>query len=547
MDNMDHSHHMTQAGNDGFFENLLKVYVPRQQCMYHETGLIGLHIVSDFLIAMAYFSIPLALIFLVRKRKDITFNWIFLLFALFIILCGMTHVFSIISIWSPVYRLEGVIKMVTALASVGTGIFLWRMLPFVLSLPSLSALNQRKDELETLVGERTAELKAAKEKAESASMAKTDFLANMSHEIRTPMNAIVGLTDLLKRGKLKEEKQILFLETLDSSARQLMSLINDLLDISKIESNTVQFEKIPFNLKDLIQEVASINRVSAESKNVEFHVWSECPDALTVTGDSTRLRQVLMNVVGNAVKFTDKGYVRIDARCQQKNEKVRITLDVTDTGIGIPADKLDTVFTKFSQADSSITRKFGGTGLGLSISKTLIGLMGGNISVRSIVGKGSVFTIEITLPVVTSSGTPSNDGADPVPGQAAKKGLTVLVVEDNAANVMLATSALNIYGYDYEVAGNGKVAVDMLKTKTFDAVLMDIQMPVMDGCTATQLIRQNEAASGRKRIPIIGITAHAFREDRERCLAVGMDEYLSKPFIPEELENILFLVMKNNI
>ncbi len=539
MDSMDHNHHMAQMAGDGFFSHLLKVYVPRQQCMYHETGLIGLHIASDFLIAMAYFSIPVALLFLVRKRKDITFNWIFLLFALFIILCGTTHVFSVISMWAPVYRLDGIIKMVTALASVGTGIFLWRMMPFVLSLPSLAELKQRKDELETLVEERTSELKAAKEKAESASIAKTDFLANMSHEIRTPMNAIVGLTDLLKRGKLKEEKQTLFLETLDSSARQLMSLINDLLDISKIESNTIQLVKIPFNLNEIILEVASINRVSAEGKSVEFHICNECPEALAVIGDSTRLRQVLMNIVGNAVKFTDHGHVRIDARCKQQGSKAGIILNVTDTGIGIPSDKLEAIFTKFSQADSSITRKFGGTGLGLSISKTLIGLMGGSISVRSAVGEGSVFTIEITLPVFTPSGAVLDWNAVPASGQVHKKGLTVLVVEDNAANVMLATSALDMHGYDYEVAENGKVAVDMFEAKPFDAVLMDIQMPVMDGCTATQHIREKETASSRRRIPIIGITAHAFREDRERCIAAGMDEYLSKPFRPEELEDIL--------
>ncbi len=542
---MDHVH-LPTAEQGGFFENLFKIYVPRQQCMFHEADLIGLHVISDFLISAAYFSIPVALIYLVRQRKDLAFNWMFLCFAAFIVLCGTTHLFSIAAIWHPMYRLEGIVKLMTGVMSVVTAVLLWRLLPLAMALPSLDEVMRRKEELEQQVAERTMELQSAKERAESASNAKTEFLANMSHEIRTPMNSIVGLTTLLQQGVVSEEKKATVLRTLDLSAQQLMMLIDDLLDISKIESNNIQLEKIPFNLDELMRDVAGMFAEQAAAKNITLELQQNCKDQAEALGDPVRLRQVLLNIVSNAVKFTEKGSVLVRVDCKKRRNTVDIHIDVTDTGIGISADKLEILFTKFTQADTSTTRKFGGTGLGLFISKSLINLMGGEISATSIPGKGSVFSIAVTLPVAKDSaeGRHASHHANTLPKK--KSGRRILVVEDNPANRILVTETLAVYGHDYVVAENGKVALEILDTADFDAILMDIQMPVMDGVTATRRIREKESETKKPRTPIIGVTAHAFREDRDRCLKAGMDDYITKPFQPEDLQKILTQYRRKN-
>jgi signal transduction histidine kinase/CheY-like chemotaxis protein len=544
---MDHTHMdhaATPMARESFFSNLLADYVPRKMCMFEQREVIALHAISDFLIALAYFSIPVALVYFARRRKDLAFHWIFLLFALFIVLCGTTHIFGILAIWHAYYRLDGLVKLATAIASIGTAIVLWRLIPMALALPSLSEIKKRKDELETLVEQRTSELMETNraliqsaERAEAASQAKSNFLANMSHEIRTPMNAIVGLTDLLQRG-VPIEQQRLFFKTMESSATQLLGLINDLLDISKIENRNIALDEVTFSLEKLVAEVVSINAVQAGNRGIELVNDYDCAKPLDVYGDPLRLKQVLTNVVGNAVKFTEKGSVTLRTRCHLRDNNADLVIEIVDTGIGIPQDKLDSIFNEFYQVDASITRKYGGTGLGLSITKTLLDLMGGDITVTSVPGQGSVFTIMMTLPLAKSNSTKPTNNTGATPRAASGN---ILLVEDNPANILVARSIIQNLGYDCAAVSNGQEALERMKTDghSFDLVLLDIQMPIMDGYATAQNIRAQEKKLNLKRTPIIGVTAHALVGDREKCIAAGMDDYLSKPFRMDELQAML--------
>jgi PAS domain S-box-containing protein len=375
--------------------------------------------------------------------------------------------------------------------------------------------------------------------AEAANIAKTAFLANMSHEIRTPMNAIVGLTNILATQEINPERQKEFLKTMRYSAEQMMELINDILDISKIESENLELENIPFDLGKAVNQVITIHKVKAEEKGVELKIKYLNPIFSKLTGDPHRIKQILMNLISNAVKFTSEGSVTLKLDYKPINDNnILLKIIVEDTGIGIKQEQLDSIFGKFTQADNSMTRKYGGTGLGLAITKQLVEAMSGTIKATSIYGQGTCFNIELPLHIKKDSEAVSQV----VSNQKLDKMINatpphVLLVEDYPANIMVATTLLNQFGCTYKVAHNGKKALEILNEENFDIILMDVQMPIIDGFEATRLIRKLEKDIGCARSNIIGITAHVLAGDRERCLDAGMDDYISKPFDQHELYN----------
>ncbi len=406
-------------------------------------------------------------------------------------------------------------------------------------------LNQLNDELESRVEAGLKDLRQSNEqlraeaeerriaekRAAAANQAKSDFLANMSHEIRTPMNAVVGFTQLLARSDLKREQRG-WIKKIHHAAGDLLILIEDLLDFSKIEAGHVKLDQAPFRIRTLVQRVRELVEVSAKRKGLRLEIASDCPDTIALIGDETRLRQVLVNLLSNAVKFTDAGHVRLRLHCEAAGSgKVLLHAAVEDTGIGMTEEQRRRLFQPFTQADASITRRFGGTGLGLSICDRLIRAMGGSIEVASAPGRGSTFGLSLTLAVADPANLPEVDdiGADVEAGAGQLGGLSVLLVEDQALNQELAMTVLTEAGASVALADNGEEAISVLSQAgagAFDVVLMDLQMPVLDGYEATRRIRRDPRFED---LPIIAVSAHALSGERARCRAAGMTDYLSKP------------------
>jgi PAS domain S-box-containing protein len=366
-----------------------------------------------------------------------------------------------------------------------------------------------------------------------AQKAKELFLANISHEIRTPINGIAGMASLLSQNPNANE-QATYLHAIQHAADNLKVIINDILDLASIESGKLKFEHIGFNLNDLMQSIIDSFSFQASEKKISLH-YQLHPDANRIfLGDPVRLNQVLLNLIGNAIKFTQQGSISLSCHVSKKTSKnYYLVFEVKDTGIGIPKTKLNTIFESFSQVDASVTRKYGGTGLGLTIVKQLVDLQKGNISVKSKEGSGSVFAVTIPYQVASPSELPGQVNKSTAYQKKSLSHLSVLLVEDNDINRLYAGSILKIWDCQIDSAENGLVAVEKIKNGDYDIVLMDIQMPVMDGLEATKVIRGS--SSSKSLIPIIALTANATHKDIEECLAAGMNDWVAKPFTPEDL------------
>lgn len=421
-------------------------------------------------------------------------------------------------------------------------------------------LQQSRADLETTVSQRTLELHDAKERAEEAARAKSMFLANMSHEIRTPMNGIIGLSDLALRTELTEQQKD-YLKKIHFAGSSLLLILNDLLDLSKVEAGYLKLERVPLEPKQLCEQVRGLFGPTAERKGLRLMVEVDPHTPDCVVGDPLRLGQILTNLVSNALKFTKRGGVRVritPGKTERTRTQLRMT--VSDSGIGIKAELIDSIFVPFQQGDTSTTRQFGGTGLGLSICKHIAGLMEGKIEVKSELGKGSSFRVSVWVDnpseeerEIARQATPIVDKN--IPGSSRRtlvplmdegteenltslKGLHVLLVEDNEINQQIAEELLRMNGAHVDLAQHGKEALACLERENsaYDVVLMDLQMPVMDGYEATRIIRQNPRLVD---LPIYAMTAHAFDSEIERCLQLGMQGHIAKPFSPAQLFSIL--------
>ena len=378
------------------------------------------------------------------------------------------------------------------------------------------------------------ELKQAKAAAESASRTKSDFLASMSHEIRTPMNAIMGIADLLAKTTLTAE-QDKYVKIFQRAGDNLLNLINDILDLSKVEASQLELEQTGFSLTDLVEKIMEMTALRAHEKGLVLTYEIDAGVPTDLIGDPTRLQQVLLNLIGNAIKFTEAGEVSLRIALDKdaaSPDVLRFT--TTDTGIGISKEKLGRIFERFTQADSSTTRRFGGSGLGLTISQSLVQLMGGHIWVDSVIDVGSRFSFSLPFERWSEK---TRRSAEPVEIGAKQPllALRILLAEDSPDNRIITLAYLEDTPYRLDVAENGAIACDMFQTRLYDVVLMDRQMPVMDGLAATRRIRAWEVANGRAPTPIIALTASALKGDRERCLAAGCTAYLTKPIKQEVL------------
>ncbi|MFN6566546.1 ATP-binding protein [Dendronalium sp. ChiSLP03b] len=526
-------------------------FIPHGHCYLWKAGLVWLHIISDATIALAYYSIPFLLIYFISQRKDVPFNGVFLLFGAFIIACGTGHLIEIWTLWHPDYWISGGLKALTAIISIYTAFALISLMPQALTLPSPAQLEAINRVLSTEIVERKRieqELRQAEEVAKNSSEAKSEFLANMSHELRTPLNGILGYTQILQRTEALTEKGRKGVGVIYQCGSHLLTLINDVLDLSKIEARKLELHCVDFYLPAFIDSVIEICRIRAEQKVIAFYVQLD-PDLPTgIHADEKRLRQVLINLLSNAIKFTHQGSVtfKVKVISQELNDHEKMTykirFEVIDTGTGITPEQVEKIFLPFEQVGNQ-KRQTEGTGLGLAISQQIVLLMGGQIQVQSEFGNGCTFWFEVQLSEskewakvsrVVEQGT--------IIGYEGPR-RTILIADDKWENRSVIVNLLEPVGFTVVEASQGKEGWEQALAHKPDLIITDLVMPILDGFGFITRLRQS---SPFKEISIIASSASVFATDQYKSIDVGADAFLPKPVEAETLLELLrqFLQLK---
>ncbi|MEH2170678.1 MAG: ATP-binding protein [Nostoc sp.] len=519
-------------------------FVPHGHCYLWQTGLVWLHIISDATIALAYYSIPFLLIYFISKRKDVPFNGVFMLFGAFIIACSTGHLMDIWTLWHPDYWVAGGLKALTAIISIYTAFALFYLMPQALTLPSPAQLEAINRVLSTEIVERKRiekELRIAEEIAQNSSQAKSEFLANMSHELRTPLNGILGYTQILQRTESLSEKGRKGLSIIYQCGSHLLTLINDVLDLSKIEARKLELYPVDFYLPAFIDSVTEICRIKAEQKVIVFHIEIDPDLPIGIHADEKRLRQVLINLLSNAMKFTHQGSVtfKVQVIGQESNTNgktnYKIRFQVVDTGTGITPEQADKIFQPFEQVGSQ-KRQSEGTGLGLAISQKIVLLMGGQIQVQSEFGKGSTFWFEAKLPESKDWAKASRvvEQGTIIGYQGQRR--TILIADDKWENRSVIVNLLEPVGFTVVEASNGQEAWEQALANKLDLIITDLVMPILDGFELINRLRQSEQF---KEIAVIASSASVFAADQHKSIDVGADAFLPKPVEAETLLEML--------